>query len=89
MARMKFNAFEFEVEGDGDFPVDMLRYDNCVPHSQQDVVNIFSRFEKGKRRVRLRAYTPPGHTMFPTYDRWASFTGNWQFVPGSHRVVSR
>jgi hypothetical protein len=69
------------VEGAGSFPVDMLRYDSCVPDGQEDVVKVFA--EPGsegwrRRRVNLRMYAPAGGRVGPTTARWESFM--WRVV---------
>ena len=55
---------KFGVEGDGKFPIDMLRYDSCWPHSSIDV-DAFNR--KGRRTITLASYSAP------TIARWESF----------------
>lgn len=79
MARTK----HFTVEGSGEFPVDMLRYDNCWPVGSEDAISIHLRYGAigedqlfGKmRRVRLATTYPSA----PTDGRWRSFT--WRVVP--------
>lgn len=45
------------VEGSGDFPIDMLRYDTTVPASEQDSHLIDERYSHHeKRRVILRRF---------------------------------
>jgi hypothetical protein len=69
------NAIEFTVQGRGQFPADMLRYDLCWPAHQADAHSIESWTdlvsESGKpfesRRINLRGLKPP------TPGRWASF----------------
>src|SRR5215467_7258171 len=56
------------VAGAGAFPLDMLRYDNCVPRTQADVYAIGA---TGLRIVYLEMYTEDGHG--PTQERWRSF----------------
>lgn len=55
----------FTVEGSGAFPTDMLRYDRCCPHRQEDV-----HWMSGKemRSVELISHVGP-----PQAERWASF----------------
>jgi hypothetical protein len=68
------NAIEFTVEGRGDFPYDMLRYDLCWPASQQD-----SRFIASTGHPNLQ---PPKICLkglkAPTPARWESF--GWKVV---------
>ena len=68
MALRKFNAYEFTVEGEGQFPVDMLRYDNAVPRTSEDVVVAFGR--RGKRQVTL-VHTAASHS--PADERPVAF----------------
>ncbi|KKN90149.1 hypothetical protein LCGC14_0232650 [marine sediment metagenome] len=64
----------FTVEGGGDFPADMLRYDNCWPYMSVDAAKAFpgkhgSPDEFRRREVRLlMAGDEP-----PTEERWKSF----------------
>lgn len=67
---------EFYVVGDGIFPLDMLRYDNCFPASTDDCnrigLSILKPYKKTHtiklvRLVDARGYNPP------TEGRWASF----------------
>lgn len=59
------------VIGSGTFPLDMLRYDNCVPATQEDVAALDSTFNP--RMVRLDMFMPVGDRGGPTVDRWRSF----------------
>lgn len=67
----------FTVEGVGEFPYDMLRYDSCWPATQRDVpVMTQPALSPGiydKRSVQLRGVQPP------TEARWASF--GWTVIP--------
>lgn len=82
------------VEGSGTFPIDMLRYDRCVPETERDASEIaasFSRHFMGeKMRVKLLRF---GANPLPAnggcfngvsanprmeYGRWASF--GWTVV---------
>ena len=65
---MKFH--EFIVVGSGQFPLDMLRYDECFPLSAEDVEHLSAR---GRRYVHLGSYKTVG---VPTRGRWESF--NWR-----------
>lgn len=61
---------EFVVEGTGDFPFDMLRYDSCWPRTEVDSGNIERSFRaRGMTRweVRLKGL------RMPTEARWESF----------------
>jgi hypothetical protein len=67
----KFYRFNVVVEGGGDFPIDMLRYDHCVPATENDSY-ILKRDEY--RRVKLVMFCASGNG--PTLGRWKSFTWN-------------
>lgn len=70
----------FEVTGSGLFPFDMLRYDTCWPHSQEDVSKIENPGMMDKRTVKLVRVTKNKNAL-PTTDRWASF--GWIFHPAT------
>lgn len=61
------------VEGSGDFPFDMLRYDQCYPASERDS---YLMGYGHKRQVTLTRSSV--NAMPPTYRRWASFL--WEVV---------
>lgn len=82
-AKQKFNAFTFIVTGSGHFPVDMMRYDRCVPKTQDDISLAFSR--RDDRRVEVIAFTISGNKLEPTIQRWLSF--GWPVVAGSVKPV--
>ncbi len=73
----------FTVEGTGNFPIDMLRFDRCVPSTESDAHKIehttveHTLREKplSPRQVNLRSYTPD---MAPTAGRWESF--GWKVI---------
>lgn len=65
------SLFEYTVEGKGEFPFDMLRYDQCWPkRSAEDVVNMAPHHPGIVREV--RRVTLVGFNS-PTVDRWTSF----------------
>lgn len=72
----------FTVTGSGDFPFDMLRYDECWPYQSEDAVSVGStpQISGGahfkRRSVRLMTNNPHA----PTAGRWSSFT--WKAEPG-------
>lgn len=66
---MNLYAQLFTVTGSGAFPLDMLRYDGCYPHAQQDVSNIEGR--EPRRSVTLRRLTVGKKD--PEFERWTSF----------------
>jgi hypothetical protein len=64
------------VQGIGEFPIDMCRYDNCVPYSQADVsmiANPRDGVREGGHVIKLTRYVPAGCDPLPTIDRWRSF----------------
>lgn len=69
----------FEVIGRGRFPLDMLRYDTCVPDREQDAAAIEQETDRIPRTVRLRQYGT--RVDGPTLARWASF--GWSVDPAS------
>lgn len=60
-------AITFDVEGRGDFPLDMLRYDLCWPATEDDSRLVAHAVRTADRPVRLRGL------KLPTVARWASF----------------
>jgi hypothetical protein len=64
----------FTVEGDGRFPVDMLRYDACWPHWEQDAYAITNDDYSERRRVVLETH----RAAAPTARRWES--QGWRVV---------
>ena len=82
--KQSFNAIMFTVEGQGHFPVDMLRYDRAVAYGQVDV-NLMLGSQRESRRVNLIAYSPAGDRLEPTTGRWESF--GWRVVAGSVKPV--
>ncbi len=58
------DMFEYYVSGRGQFPFDMLRYDNAWPATAEDA----DRLERVElRSIKLYSYQKP------TLERWASF----------------
>lgn len=79
MAQRKLTVYpmRFTVEGRGQFPVDMLRYDACWPDSSEDVFALT--VERGDieeftttRKIHLRKWATSAKEL-PTKGRWASF----------------
>lgn len=77
-----FRTFTFSVVSvhGHPFPIDMLRYDNCVPASEPDANIIRSTFfDHGTERagvgtiVEVAKFYPTGGNHAPTYGRWESF----------------
>lgn len=56
--------YRYVVEGNGQFPIDMLRYDSAVPYDQEAVSYMMA---SGRRKVMLQSYSAPSP------ERWASF----------------
>lgn len=66
--------FSFTVEGAGDFPFDMLRFDRCWPATGHDVSQVTATFAADgafppKRQIKMASVQRGG----PTVDRWKSF----------------
>lgn len=61
----------FVVEGGGDFPMDMLRYDRCCPYQEADSATI-----GGEGRRQVAVMVPGGGSL--TEARWESF--GWKVV---------
>lgn len=72
MARPR--VIDFIVEGSGQFPTDMLRYDECWPIDSISANNMAADWGAGKRIVHLRTINPNG----PNAQRWESFT--WKVI---------
>lgn len=72
----KMYEHKFTVEGRGQFPFDMLRYDGCFPAREAESVKL-EHFERGERTVDLIHRCEDRHWM-PMDDRWRSF--GWRVV---------
>jgi hypothetical protein len=80
------------VEGAGEFPIDMLRYDACWPASERDsAILLDSMNGSGRRKVQLYHYTESAPARLDPRDpeymgarvgltpaRWRSFS--WRIV---------
>ena len=75
---------EFVVEGRGQFPLMMLRYDKCWPARDQDVIALAPHHRGAVLTGESRQVMLVG-LHEPTKDRWESFDGGWQVVSGSVR----
>lgn len=64
----------FTVEGFGEFPLDMLRYDCCYPDKPSDAEAMSTTPFSGRRKVTLVSNWPSA----PTQGRWQSFS--WPVV---------
>lgn len=62
----------FSVEGDREFPFEMLRYDHYFPATGEDSTNLHHH-ARHRRTVRLRARSPTRPREYPTRERWKSF----------------
>lgn len=81
MTKRKPDWIDFVVEGNGPFPIDMLRYDACYPASVDDAEKIVTHLEfHAPYRVTLRHVISKGENPLakPTRGRWASF--GWAVV---------
>lgn len=68
----------FQVQGSGDFPIDMLRYDRCYPMGEHDshlIENLAFSEPKGERIIELIHYSHDKEWA-PTGGRWKS-RGGW------------
>ena len=63
----------FNVTGNFEFPIDMLRYDACYPHQQVDVSAIDQVKRYHKMVTVTLEHTDVDKNWKPTTDRWASF----------------
>lgn len=75
----KYVCLVFEVQGRGNFPFDMLRYDSCCPDRSEDAAEM-SGYDTEVRTVRLRRFARDKKAG-PTVERWRSF--GWSVVPGT------
>ena len=74
---MKTYPITFQVRGSGEFPFDMLRYDQCWPAKEEDSYRMgYPEY----RTVTLKKVTSKDMKA-TTDDRWKSFC--WEVVPGS------
>ena len=65
-------VWRVQARGDGEFPIDMLRYDACYPELEMDSAAITA---SGPRVVSLLS-----HARQLSPDRWQSFGWNIQAV---------
>lgn len=74
MRPTKITAYEslLVVEGRGDFPFDMLRYDSCLPSEEKDSNQMIRSFAPEPRRIVLRRRSI--NATYGTPDRWRSFS---------------
>jgi len=72
----KIYVTNFAVKGVGEFPYDMLRYDQCCPQTSEDASQM-SQHRRNERVVKLVRFS--GNPDGATNGRWASF--GWHVVP--------
>lgn len=68
-------AITFTVEGAGEFPIDMLRYDYCWPKQSKDSTAINASFQ---RQPHVRRQVTLATNGYVTTERWESF--GWKVV---------
>lgn len=74
----KVEIVRFVVEGSGEFPIDMLRYDSCFPSKESESRGIAS----DRRDLRRVTLEHRGSGQAPTIGRWKSFLWNVVEVDG-------
>jgi len=79
---MRQKIYEYEVEGTGSFPYDMLRHDACWPARSEDAAELDDFHMPREKRVRCRRVRLRGFSE-PTRERWSSFL--WSVDPLSVR----
>lgn len=78
---MKKERRQFTVEGQGPFPIDMLRYDQCWPKSEGEDTGVIEQSIRSRppRQAPQGGWPPYRVTLetdsesAPTYGRWESF----------------
>jgi hypothetical protein len=78
MAKKPITISTFVVEGSGEFPFDMLRYDSCWPQNG-DSAAFMSKHYTERRKITLESVG----ISTPSVNRWASF--NWRVVTAGER----
>ena len=66
----------FTVRTTLQFPIDMLRYDGCFPHTETDsgkITQSLSRLTKGACVVQIGRYVSTKRMNSPSIGRWESF----------------
>jgi hypothetical protein len=69
---MSINVRHLVVEGRGEFPIDMLRYDSACPDTENDSIAMKS---IDPRRIHLRRFSIGRE---PSHGRWESF--GWKVI---------
>lgn len=90
MQREHFYGIRFAVEGNTQFPADMLRYDRCCPLSESDAHTIEKYVSRDELsldtracdnvRINLIRFSHAGKSD-PCTERWASF--GWKVIESS------
>ncbi len=80
MKPIKLTRYEsvIVVEGSGPFPIDMLRYDACIPATELDAGTIARTFERDDVHARVALRRLAAGDGPPTVGRWESF--GWRIV---------
>lgn len=85
---MRMYSHRITVEGNFQFPIDMLRYDECHPAGETDSGKIMRTFEPGglteKEKILVIHHDSYKHWE-PTRARWGSF--GWTVV--DHTVITQ
>ena len=76
---------KFTVEGSGDFPIDMLRYDHCYPATSTQSAIIPQDAEQRRVRLAISLYSTKTNMdrciksgILPCVERWKSF--GWEVL---------
>lgn len=77
---MKYRQ-HFIVEGQGQFPIDMLRYDCCWLTDEIWDPETLLGYNLPRRQVNITRYVESKNAQ-PSHGRWSS-RGGWRVVPGS------
>lgn len=82
--KLEYRKTEIVVSGKRSFPLDMLRYDSCVPRGSEDVSKIDMTLDVSRDRmqaivIRLNRFSGGGSKA--QADRWASF--GWEVIEDS------
>lgn len=72
-AQLKVHESFIVVEGSGEFPLDMLRYDSCHPAEKVDSLVIDRSRRRPPRRRCVVLFRQSVSSKGPTHARWRSF----------------
>jgi hypothetical protein len=78
---------KFTVKGRGPFPVDMLRYDQCIPYQPDDTRKLEADATEETREVTLTIPKGAASIHYPTVGRWSSF--GWNVLSWDRYVTVR